>query len=363
MLFPRIRLLSPLAGSGERPWSSLVVVILVLLAGCSRSDPEETAAVPAVNAGDAGHQAMLVLLEDIRMRTPDENIWLGDADARALRARIADLGPGTPAVEVADLSFRLGLAELRLGNEAKGIEYLLEAYRRLPEIKHQLTPDRYDEMIFQLGVAYLRLGETRNCCLHRTAESCILPIRGGGVHTDVEGSESAVRYFTEVLRNTPPDSPMHLRALWLLNITHMTIGTYPDEIPVAYRIPPDAFRSDQPFAGFVETAHGAGVDTSSLSGGAIVDDFDGDGYLDLIVSTWDTSGQIRVFRNGGDGTFVNRTRESGLVGIFGGLNLVQADYDNDGDPTFWCCAERGSVPTAGTRTLSCAITATSPSPT
>jgi len=274
---------------------------------------------------------MLGLLQDIRMRTPDENVWLGDAEARALSARMAGLDRRTPAVEFADLSFRLGLAELRLGNEPEGIKYLLEAYRLLPEIRHQVTPTRYNEMIFQLGVAYMRLGETQNCCLHRTAESCILPIRGGGVHTDVEGSKSAIRYFSEVLQNTPPNSPMHLRARWLLNISHMTLGTYPGELPVTYRIPPEAFRPDQPFRRFVEIARGLGVDTPSLSGGAIADDFDGDGYLDLIVSTWDPSGQIRVFRNGQDGTFQDRTRESGLAGIFGGLNLVQADYDNDGD--------------------------------
>ncbi len=35
--------------------------------------------------------------------------------------------------------------------------------------------------------------------------------------------------------------------------------------------------------------------------------------------------------NRGDGGFEDRTAEAGLTGILGGLNLVQADYDNDGD--------------------------------
>jgi hypothetical protein len=37
------------------------------------------------------------------------------------------------------------------------------------------------------------------------------------------------------------------------------------------------------------------------------------------------------FRNRRDGTFADETDERGLTGILGGLNLNQADYDNDGD--------------------------------
>ncbi|NIR40629.1 MAG: hypothetical protein GWN99_19475, partial [Gemmatimonadetes bacterium] len=33
----------------------------------------------------------------------------------------------------------------------------------------------------------------------------------------------------------------------------------------------------------------------------------------------------------GDGRFTERTEAAGLDGLWGGLNLVQADYDNDGD--------------------------------
>ncbi|PYV18322.1 MAG: hypothetical protein DMG07_04180, partial [Acidobacteria bacterium] len=40
----------------------------------------------------------------------------------------------------------------------------------------------------------------------------------------------------------------------------------------------------------------------------------------------------RYFHNNGDGSFSDRTREAGLIGITGGLNIVHADYDNDGYP-------------------------------
>jgi hypothetical protein len=63
----------------------------------------------------------------------------------------------------------------------------------------------------------------------------------------------------------------------------------------------------------------------------IVDDFDGDSDLDVVTCTWDVTGQTQVFRNLGNGSFEECTSESGLDGFFGGLNLNQADYDNDGD--------------------------------
>jgi hypothetical protein len=44
----------------------------------------------------------------------------------------------------------------------------------------------------------------------------------------------------------------------------------------------------------------------------------------------DTRGNPSYFRNDG-GALVDRTAFSGLVGLFGGLNLVQSDFDNDGD--------------------------------
>ena len=40
---------------------------------------------------------------------------------------------------------------------------------------------------------------------------------------------------------------------------------------------------------------------------------------------------LRCYRNNGDGTFTERGREAGLEGLTGGLNLVPADFDNDGN--------------------------------
>ena len=93
-----------------------------------------------------------------------------------------------------------------------------------------------------MAVAWLRHGETLNCANRHNAESCILPIRGAGIHTEPKGSREAIRYFVEVLESTPRDSLVNAKALWLLNIAYMTIGAYPDGVPEPYRIPYESLR-------------------------------------------------------------------------------------------------------------------------
>ena len=101
-------------------------------------------------------------------------------------------------------------------------------------------------------------------------------------------------------------------------------------MPSAYLIPPKAFESEETFPTFRNIAADVGLDTFNVAGSAIADDFDGDGTLDLVITTADPRGQLRFYRNE-NGTFVDRTEQAGLKGLPGGLNVIQADYDNDGD--------------------------------
>ncbi len=68
-----------------------------------------------------------------------------------------------------------------------------------------------------------------------------------------------------------------------------------------------------------------------LSGGVVIEDLDGDAALDIMISSWGLRDPLRVFLNDGDGRFDERTDSAGLEGLTGGLNLIHADYDNDGD--------------------------------
>ncbi len=182
------------------------------------------------------------------------------------------------------------------------------------------------ELHKQAALCYLRIGEQRNCLLNHNADSCLAPISPRGVHKDPAGSAGAIRELTEWLKFEPES----LAARWMLNIAHMTLGTWPDQVPAQWRVEPKAFRSDIPFPRFYDVAAATGVDVDDLAGGSVAEDFDGDGFLDIMCSSMNWSSQLRFFRNLGNGTFVERTREAGLIGEVGGLNLNHCDYNNDG---------------------------------
>jgi hypothetical protein len=134
-----------------------------------------------------------------------------------------------------------------------------------------------------------------------------------------------------MLRSAPHNSDAYLDAQWLLNLACQTLGEYPDRVPREYLLPPTVFTAQEDFPRFSNIAAELCLGTFTLAGGAIADDFNNDGYLDLMTSTVSTDGQLRLWLNSADGTFTEVTEEANLAGIYGGLNLVQADYDNDGN--------------------------------
>ena len=314
--------------------------ILGVACGCSPggseapADSEPEAAAPEPEAPPeqpAGHRRMVELLREIAERAETENPYLGQGPATKIRDDLAALPADAIVPKRWLLNVLMGKHELRLGNEERSLDYYHEAHRLLGESRDPVPRDAFLRTIYELGVAYMRFAETRNCVHRHTSESCIFPIRGAGVHADREGSEAAVGYFNQVLEHADPGSDEYLRARWLLNVAQMTLGRYPGEPPEPFRIEPEVFDSDEPFPRFEEIAPRLGLNSFDLAGGAIADDFTGDGLLDIMVSTSHTSGQLRFYVNDGKEGFTERTTSAGLDGLVGGLNLVQADYDNDGD--------------------------------
>jgi hypothetical protein len=177
-----------------------------------------------------------------------------------------------------------------------------------------------------LALAYLRLGEQENCILNHSAASCIVPIRPEGFHQAKGGSEKAISLYTQILSGNSYD----YSSQWLINVAYMTLGQYPQEVPEHLLIPEKAFRSDHPLPTFTDIAPALKIDDNRLAGGAITDDFNNDGFIDLMLTSWAASHPMKYYENQGDGTFTDKTTQSGLTGITGGLNMIQADYNNDG---------------------------------
>ena len=94
--------------------------------------------------------------------------------------------------------------------------------------------------------------------------------------------------------------------------------------------------------------HRSGHDTRYLlpeimGGGGALFDFDGDGYLDVLLVQ---SGSLaappatpaghRLFRNRGDGSFEDFSEPSGIASVAGyGMGVAIGDFDNDGHPDIY----------------------------
>ena len=177
-----------------------------------------------------------------------------------------------------------------------------------------------------LGVLEMRRGELENCVHDKNASRCLFPIEGAGQHERPSGSERAVEHFLRYLKEKPED----LEVRWLLNVAEMTLGRHPQGVPKEFLIPPQAFASREDPGRFPDVAARLGLDAPGLAGGVVADHVDGDGRLDLVLSSVDACAPLRYYHQEPDGTFRDRAAEVGLAGQLGGINLVQTDYDNDG---------------------------------
>ncbi len=227
-----------------------------------------------------------------------------------------------------EMKARMSLADslLRAGDSAGAVNEL-ESLRRLMEEKGILPAAFFlKEMRQLLAISYLRLGEQENCLLNHGNESCIFPIRAAAQHTLKRGATGAARELTEILKADPHD----LSARWLFNIAQMVLGEHPQKVPAEWLIPVERFNSDYDIGRFSDVAPAVGLDVTGHAGGSVMEDFNHDGLLDLMISSQGPLDQLRFFINNGDGTFTERTKEAGLMGEVGGLNLIHTDYNNDG---------------------------------
>jgi len=90
---------------------------------------------------------------------------------------------------------------------------------------------------------------------------------------------------------------------------------------------------------FTDDSAGAGVrgdETFSKHHQCAVEDFDGDGRMDIYVamdyhSADPAIGRNRLWRNQGDGTFVDTASAWGVANVMNDMGVTLGDYDGDGD--------------------------------
>jgi hypothetical protein len=247
-------------------------------------------------------------------------------------ARLAELfEPANKALaamkpfDVVQSHYALAQLEAYQGNMDEAVTHWEAAYKiAVPEI-----PAGIPQLTEVLGVAYLHKSEMKNSVYRHPGDWCLFPPRLAKPYRVTDDSEKAVQYFLKYLA-IKPERPDQLQVKWLLNLAYMTIGKYPSGVPEEYRISPSAFESKQDIGRFVDVAPAAGLNFASMANGVVADDFENNGLLDLAVSSYDVCAPMRFFRNNADGTFTDQAAQAGLSAQLGGLNMIQADYNNDG---------------------------------
>ncbi len=309
-------------------YTSLFILCILLICIESNAqmksccDPEGEIIVSTVKQS-AGTLKMVKILDSIGKHANPEDFYLMNTARTAIFRKRLDTT--TDPYKRLTLYFQYSNETLNAGNTEEAISVLNQVITAM-----KITVDNLNEQskpfLDLLAIAFMRKGELENCAANHNAQSCIIPIQGGGLHTLKAGSEKAIEVYSLILNKFPDD----LQSRYLLNVAYMTLNKYPAEVPRQWLIEPGIFSKNKSNIVLKDIATQKGVDMNGISGGCVVEDLDNDGLLDIMASSYGLSDQIRYMHQQKDGTFKNETAASGLVGITGGLNLIHADYNNDG---------------------------------
>lgn len=303
--------------------------LIVSMSGCSSQETETAPADAQLVRTDTMEaentekmRAVLAALNERAYERPMDYFHLNAKRAEVLKRRL-----DSADVDVKlRLRYRYAYELLYAGQVEESIRELNTLIQMQDLSLRRLT--KQTKPIFNLlGLAYFRLGERENCIKGSAAGACILPIQGAGVHTDPTGAQNAVEIYDQMSRRFTRD----LQSRWLLNVAHMALGQYPEGLShPRLRIPGLDARRETPIQPFQNVADTLDVDHGGIAGGVSVEDFDNDGFLDVLVTSYGLDDEPRLYVNDGKGGFVDQTKEAGLKGLVGGLNTVHADYNNDG---------------------------------
>ena len=195
------------------------------------------------------------------------------------------------------------------------------------QIAQTSVPDAVPYVLESLGITYLHLSEMENGMYRDSTDLDIFPPLHPSAHYEKqEDSKLAIQYFETYLAKIPDN----FEVKWQLNLAYMTLGGYPAQVPPKYLIPLSRFESKENIGRFKDVGAATGLNSFTEAGGVVVEDFDNDGQLDIMASSWGMCEPLHYFHNNGNGTFTDRSAQAGLSDQLGGLNIVKADYNNDG---------------------------------
>ena len=172
--------------SGARMWRVLhgrrcpasiagIGCVLILVA----TMPGSAADTPPSETGASerdGHDRMVKLLAQVRDESRGDNAYVGESQVARLRADLDRLS-GASAAERWSLLMQLGKHELRLGLEDQALAHYEKALEFVENAGQAVPTDKRIETLFAIGVAHVRIGETKNCAQRHTSDRCNRPNR------------------------------------------------------------------------------------------------------------------------------------------------------------------------------------------
>ena len=190
-------------------------------------------------------------------------------------------GDGAARVEMARTYIKCGLYHEAIGE----LEIAREDTRVRPQALHELS------------VASFRAGRFNDAA------------RYAGESLHIDGSSQRTRLL-----------------LWLASEKS---GGYALDVPADMRMQVRSGRQPTTLA-LEDVAVRVGLDKTSGGRGTAVFDYDGDGWLDVLIAA--AHGGCTLYKNNGDGTFTDASIPSGMDTCLTAFITTIGDYDNDGHP-------------------------------
>ncbi len=290
--------------------TSFIILITLVLFSCNRA--------PQINTDEPAD--MKTLLHDLyQNEDPELNYTRNDLHVAQLKEEIAK--------GKLDKRFELGIQLMSAGKEQEAILMFYEFATANLSNGIDASKTFGIDILKWVAIAHFRLGETSNCRNHHNKSSCIMPLNKEAQHIDKAGSRMALMLYAQILK-TNANNPL---AKWMANLSAMTLGNYPDKVMKEWYIDFEKFRDTvETFPKFTDMAQGLGINKPGHFGGAIIEDFNNDGLLDLFDTDNPLNSDVRLFIRQPNGTFKNESESAGLIGITGGANAMQTDFNNDG---------------------------------
>ncbi len=292
--------------------SAVLFFFLILIAACTQSSDFTER---------QNHEKMIAVLDSIHQdaKTDPLKYFYANEFRLTFLDSLIEANPGIPQLEY---RYAIEFQNSRQLEESIPIlENLLEVMQ--DSVSQQMAGEA-------LAISYLRLAEVNNCIENYTPANCILPFDEEAIHQNKVYVESAIKYLEVLLENYPDNYNYY----WMYNISHIANGSYPDEVKEPFLIPglqsveelPDDL--DVPF--FRDVGMMSRVGDNRISGSACVEDFTGNGHLDIFATSYGFGDEVIFYVSDGNGDFSDQTSEAGLDGMWGGLNIECADLTNSG---------------------------------